>query len=559
MHTLAALVGAAAVIVSTPGSDVPADPFSNLVSPVPNTQRGVIRNDLAAVMRGARADELIEITIVLRDRVDRARLDDLAAVDDKERRRTAVIAELRRHAAATNGALVRALEEQQARGQVGPVKALWITNAVLTSATPGMIERIAQRPEVASIYQPKRIGAEVFPVEPQVVPDREGGADGGTIECGVAEMRAPEVWETYGLTGDGVVVGIIDTGACITHPDLANQIWSNPGEIPGNGIDDDENGHIDDVVGWNFRDDTADVSDTNGHGTHTGGTVAGDGTNGEQTGMAPDADLMVLKMWNSFSGEQVVWQCMEYAVENGAHVITASIGWPHSVGPERDTWREVCEAAIAAGVVVIYASGNEGGCCPPENVRTPGDVPDVITIGATDCNQSIASFSSRGPVSWTGILPWDDWPFPPGKIKPTVSAPGVDTLSTSNNCSGYRTLSGTSMATPHVAGAVALMLQANPGLDHFGVKQILMETAIDRGAAGMDNDYGAGFVDALAAVEAALETTIEGDVNDDGVVDAEDLLAVLAAWGPCGECPEDINGDGTVDTEDLTILLANWS
>src|SRR5690606_1662851 len=114
----------------------------------------------------------------------------------------------------------------------------------------------------------------------------------GEIECGVELMRAPDVWSDFGLTGEGVVVGVIDTGICLTHPDLVNQIWQNPNEIPGNGIDDDNNGYVDDTVGWNFEHDTNDVTDTNSHGTHVSGTVAGDGTNGVQTGMAPDAQIM---------------------------------------------------------------------------------------------------------------------------------------------------------------------------------------------------------------------------------------------------------------------------
>jgi hypothetical protein len=195
---------------------------------------------------------------------------------------------------------------------------------------------------------------------------------------------------------------------------------------------------------------------------------------------------------------------MEYAADNGAQVITVSSGWPHSQNPDRRTWREVCEATIAAGVVVIYAAGNEGGGNPPDNVRTPGDVPAVITVGATDCNDVIAGFSSRGPVTWQNVDPWRDWPYPPGLIKPTISAPGVNTLSTSNNCSGYVSLSGTSMATPHVSGAVALMLEANPTLDHDQVKQILMDTAVDLGPEGMDNDFGAGRVDAYEAVQMAM-------------------------------------------------------
>jgi len=158
---------------------------------------------------------------------------------------------------------------------------------------------------------------------------------------------------------------------------------------------------------------------------------------------------MVTKFWNSFSGEQSVWDSMQYATDNGAHITTASLGWPHSLNPDRVTWRMVCENTIAAGLVVLYAAGNEGCGNPPDNVRTPGDVPSVLSIGATDCNDVIAGFSSCGPITWQGILPYDDCPYPPGCLKPTVSAPGVSTISCDNlPCTGYTTKSGTSMATP---------------------------------------------------------------------------------------------------------------
>ena len=332
-----------------------------------------LRGGLSERLRRAAPDEMIPITIVLRDRVTRAEIAQAAAPAAKEERRAAVVAVLKQRAAATNGALLDALRAGQAAGLVGErIRPLWLVNLVSTDAAAAAIRRIAQRGDVEYVAEDRQIGDEVFPVLPPDDLADDGVLSGGTIECGVAAMRADEVWSTYGITGEGVVVGIIDTGCCITHPDLENQIWINEDEIPGNGIDDDENGYIDDVVGYDFRNRTGNVTDTNGHGTHTSGSVVGDGTNGEQTGMAPGARLMILKFWNSFSGENVVWEAMQYAVDNGAHVITASIGWPHSVNPQRAIWREESENAMAAGVFVNYAAGNEGGGNPPDNVRTPG-------------------------------------------------------------------------------------------------------------------------------------------------------------------------------------------
>ncbi len=116
----------------------------------------------------------------------------------------------------------------------------------------------------------------------------------------------------------------------------------------------------------------------------------------------------------------------------------------------------------------------------------------------------IAGFSSRGPVTWQNVDPYNDWPYPPGLIKPSVSAPGVNTVSLAFNCQGYSVSSGTSMSTPHVTGTTALIMEANPSLSPEEVKSILMDTALDLGADGRDNNYGAGRVDAYAAVVAAL-------------------------------------------------------
>ena len=504
-----------------------------------------IRLPLVDRLATAEADELIPISIIL------AETPDVASLDLQERtkadRREAVIDVLKTHTERTARDLMTYLKNEQKVGNVGPrLKSLWIANAVATSATPDVIRALAERDDIKHInFDELR---ETLLVAPNPSPTL-------AIECGVDLMNAPDAW-AMGYTGAGVVVGVIDTGVCITHPDIANQIWNNPAEIPGNNIDDDNNGYVDDVVGWNFRDDTDNPFDDNGHGSHVAGTVAGDGTSGEESGVAPDASIMVLKYSNQLSGESIAWEAIQYGTDNGADVLSGSFGWRHAWNPDRETWRNTCDNSIAAGVVMVFASGNEGQCCIPDNVRTPGDVPSVITVGATDCSDNIASFSSTGPVSWSIVSPFFDYPLPPGLMKPEVTAPGDDTLSHAT-CSGYTTLSGTSMATPHVSGAIALMLQANPDLTPAQVKEGLQSTAIDLGSIGPDNIYGSGRVDALAAI---LEGSFpcDSDINEDGTVDVSDLLTVLANWGPFGNGTGDLNGDGTVNVSDVLTLLASW-
>lgn len=455
-----------------------------------------LRGDLRDVVASAAPGELIPISIVLTHQVDEATLAQLKQITDKQDRRARVIEALKAKAAMTQQGILDQLQGAAQSGGAADITSMWLTNLVVAKATPATILAISDRPEVDWINWDRPVGEEIFPY-------MDSGPI-GAITCGLNVIEAPRVWNELGITGRDVVVAVIDTGLCITHPDIRNQLWVNPGEIPGNGKDDEGNGFIDDINGWNFESNNNNVGDTNGHGTHTAGTVGGDGTNGQTTGVAPDCKVMVTKFFNSFSGESSVWKSMQYAVDNGGDVTTASLGWPHSVGPDRVTWRRNCENTIAAGLVVVYAAGNEGGTPPPDSVRTPGDVPSVLTIGATDCNDNIAGFSSRGPVTWQGIPPYNDCvPFPPGCLKPTVSAVGVDVLSLSNNCSGYATLSGTSMATPHVAGVVALMLEANPSLDHDQVVQILEDTSLDLGAPGPDNVFGAGRVNAFEAVSNA--------------------------------------------------------
>jgi len=445
--------------------------------------------------------EVGEYVVVMRDQVDRAVIEHAARIDDRSLRRDVVVDLLKDHAALSQTGVLDALRDG---GGVERVRSMWIANLVAVRMTEEMANRIGARGDVVDVFRMDRSDRIGSPIP--VVDDDDvlfAPAD-GQIDCGVDLMRAPGVWDELGETGGDVVVAVIDTGCCVTHPDLVNQIWMNPGEIPGNHIDDDDNGFIDDVYGWNFEEFSADITDFTGHGTHVSGTIAGDGTNGVTTGMAPDVKIMTLKFYNSVYGEVSVWDSIQYATDNGADVINGSIGWSHYMYPQRSIWRLVCENAMAAGLVVVFSGGAEGCFNPPDDIVTPGDVPDVVTAGTLDCDDQIMYFSSCGPVTWEDVDPFNDWPYPPGKMKPTSAVPGVNTISCSNDGEGYVYMSGSAMATAHFSGAAALVVGANPVLDPAEVKDILMETAVDLGDPGMDNTYGAGRVDAFEAVLAAF-------------------------------------------------------
>ncbi|MCH7761007.1 S8 family serine peptidase [candidate division TA06 bacterium] len=346
------------------------------------------------------------------------------------------------------------------------------------------------------------------------------------IEWNISKIRADEVW-AKGFKGKGVVVGHIDTGVNYNHVDLKDHMWTNPNEIVGNGVDDDENGYVDDVYGYDFANRDGDPIDDHGHGTHTAGTIAGDGKAGRQTGVAPDAQIMALKITDAagLASESDAWDAIQYALDNGADVLSLSLGWKHKWNPNRMKWREAFENALAAGVITVAAAGNErewgseDGQPAPDNIRTPGDVPPpwlhpdqtliggrsgVVTVGATNSSDDIASFSSFGPVTWKIWLPWTDYPYNPemGLMDPDISAPGVciTSLGAFNNTGYAPCWNGTSMATPHVAGVMALLLSENPELNPSTLDYLIETSALDRGPQGKDNDYGAGRIDAYAAL-----------------------------------------------------------
>ncbi|MBE9006936.1 S8 family serine peptidase [Fortiea sp. LEGE XX443] len=277
----------------------------------------------------------------------------------------------------------------------------------------------------------------------------------GGNNWGADLVKAPEVW-AKGYTGKGVVVAVIDTGVDYNHEDLKNNIWTNTKEIAGNGIDDDGNGYIDDVRGWNFSDNNNNTLDRNGHGTHVSGTIAGQRNNYGVTGIAYDAKIMPVKVLNdagsgSYSG---IANGIYYAVNNGADVINLSLGGSFS----NRTLQTAIEYASSQGVVVVMAAGNDGGSRPGYPARYANN--SGIAVGAVDRNNNLADFSNR---SGTNQLAY-------------VTAPGVEVYSTVPN-NQYASYSGTSMATPHVAGVVALMLSANPNLTPAQVRQIITETA----------------------------------------------------------------------------------
>lgn len=268
------------------------------------------------------------------------------------------------------------------------------------------------------------------------------GQDDGTAD---ADIDAPEAWALR-TQATNIIVAIVDTGIRYTHEDLAANMWINQDETPGNRIDDDGNGVVDDVYGINALADSGDPMDDNNHGSHCAGTVGGVGNNSTGVcGVAWGVQLMACKFLGSTGSGATSdsIEAIDYAVAEGARILNNSWGgFTYS-----EALLDAIKAARDAGVIFVAAAGNSG----TDNDSIPFYptsylVENIVSVAATDRNDELADFSNRGFGSVS------------------IAGPGVDIISTtcpSNNA--YNVFSGTSMATPHVSGALALVLAAFPG------------------------------------------------------------------------------------------------
>jgi subtilisin len=295
---------------------------------------------------------------------------------------------------------------------------------------------------------------------------------------------------------------VLDNGANYEHPDLRGNMWVNTREIAANGIDDDRNGYVDDVYGYDFAQMRAEVRDTSSqrqHGTMTSGIIAGDGSGGILTGVAPRAKIMLMRG----SGPTAASLAYQYALENGADVLSMSFSIPN-LGNVRGVWRMISDHAVAAGLVLAGGAGNFRTTAQiPVQHQSPKDVPSVISVAGVDSALQIVPFSSGGPAEWGSVALYGDYPMPKGIVKPDLVAfpgAGYPVLSPTAYVDPNDAIRGNSFAGPQAAGVAALMLSTAPHLPAWRVKEILERTARDLGPPGKDNDFGAGLIDAYAAV-----------------------------------------------------------
>lgn len=460
-------------------------------------------------------DDKIKVVVIMKTQYDRQQLGRSAAhYTTRAERREFVVNELKQFAEATQYELRATLSEMERQDMTTAPKVIWMANALYFSATKQAINDLAIRRDIEIIgFNEKRYM--LFDEEPRPANLTRG------ITSNVTQVNADQVWD-MGYTGQGVVVAVIDTGVNYNHLDLSDHLWDGGDEYPFHGYD--------------FVNEDNDPMDDHGHGTHCAGILCGDGTAGAQTGIAPDATLMCIKVLdaNGYGSSTDVCNAMQWAVENGCDLISMSLGEENTDWAVWTLYRNTCEAVLDAGVMATCAAGNRGdgnyifvgdwnwrnlipdnvnapGSCPPPYLDSiqavnPGGLSCSICVGAVNINDAAYGLSSRGPVTWS-YTEFGDYPYSSGSsgfglIRPDVCAPGVDIISA--DCwypSGYTTMTGTSMATPCVAGCISLLLSKNINVTPAEICKALEETAVSL-EEGKSNTFGYGRVDVLAAFDA---------------------------------------------------------
>ncbi|MGW0938550.1 S8 family serine peptidase [Streptomyces sp. NPDC002666] len=414
--------------------------------------------------------------------------------------------ELRAHAKSSQKSLNTFLDKKK----VGH-EDYWIANTIKVTGDQELVNELAKRSDVASIVKERHYKLDDIETSDAKVTKARTTAAGGeddTPEWGIADINADDVWNQYETRGEGIVIANVDSGVQYDHPDLVQQYRGNNGD---GSFSHDYNWY--DPTG--ACPDSAVPCDNNGHGTHTMGTMVGK----KGIGVAPNATWIAAKGCESE-------QCTDsYLLEAGQWILAPTDHNGQNPRPDlapnivNNSWggdsntfyQDIVEAWNSAGIFEAFAAGNDGNGVTCSTTHPPGSQVSSYGVGAYDANGKIASFSGFGPS------PID------GTAKPNISAPGVNIGSTWPG-SSYNTINGTSMATPHVAGAAALLWSAAPSLigNIDETRRLLDEGARDvddthcGGTAGMNNVWGEGKLDILASIDKAPHTavTVSGKVTD---------------------------------------------
>lgn len=483
----------------------------------------------AAVLKSLAAQPKAEFLVVLNEAPDLSAAENIT---DRVQRIQFVVDTLKRHADASQPALRAWLTANGVQH-----RSYWIANMISVNADAKVARAIAARSEVKRLTANPR--TRTLPeqsklyVEPDATERSKNLNATMDIAWGVAKINAPQLW-ALGINGTGIVIAGQDTGYSWTHPALKGKYrgWN------GTTVDHNYNWH--DAIhagspggGGSCGVDSVVACDDDYHGTHTMGTMVGDDGAGNQIGVAPGAKWIGCRNMDQGNGTRETYvECFQWFlaptnlanaspdVSKAPHVINNSWGCPASeLGCETvassDPIRAAIEALNAAGVLVVTSAGNSGPSCSSMD-DAPAMYDASFSVGATDSNDSLAGFSSRGPVEVVSS----------NRTKPDVSAPGV-TVGSSVPSGGYANLSGTSMAGPHVAGAAALLMHAFPSLigNPMEIRRLLMRTSKrlpilqNCGAIATtvpNNNTGWGRIDLLASYNGGPGATLDVDANSVG-------------------------------------------
>jgi subtilisin family serine protease len=404
----------------------------------------------------------------------------------------------------------------------------WITNAVVVEVNTDKVdfEEMASLKGVEELHTNFEVQR---PDEPSSFGTMSADTNAEDTTYGLDQINADDFWNEYGTMGEGASIAVLDTGVDADHPDIDLSEWA---EI------DQDSGE---------PDESAPVRDSDKHGTHTSGTATGGDASGEYIGVAPNAELMHAMVLNGSSGSFAsIVGGMEWAVNKDADIISMSLG----AGGHYEQFIEPVQNAHDAGTIVIAAAGNDG----DGNTGSPGNIYDTISVGATNSNEDVTDFSGGERVD-TQAEYGDAAPsyWPDEYVVPNVVAPGK-AVKSSVPGGNYEKFPGTSMATPHVAGAVALLESATDrDLTIEEIDEALKQTARKPSDAPAEPDtrYGHGIIDVVAAMEHLSENETSAALslsNAEATTDDSTVTVELSASG------DDIAGYEAMITFDPSVV-----
>lgn len=425
--------------------------------------------------------------------------------------RREVVSALKSQSDLSYGLIKSELDKLERSGQIANIRQHWIINGFSCEVTKEGFDALQQMESVAYLFTKQPLGStggtNMGPEFLSSVPPSRFKIEAvESYPWNIKNIRAPEVWKGFGITGKGTLNVVHDGGFKLDIPPLAETIYTNPGEIPGNGKDDDGNGYIDDYHGFHFDLGTPNLNEptirraTNIHGNLCAAMICGT----FETGTRQAIGIAPASQWAPVIAASNIEEAVEWAIEQGADTYSMSFSQP-DLGEYRNHWRKVIEHATLCGIVFISGAGNFAAgpnAAPiPVQMRNPEDIPHaVLGVAGVGEDEQRPPFSSQGPVIWETEHYQDGQVNKPDFTTINHRVPCVDP-----NGNLLNVASGNSLAGPHMAGIVSLMLSANPELLPWEIKNILKSIAADISAPGFDFQTGHGFVNAYDAVKAVIE------------------------------------------------------